>query len=501
MEQDFLELKKKLAEVSAVNSAAAVLSWDQQVYMPAGGAEARAASISALEEIAHAKFISGETGKLIAGTYDWAQGLGADSFEASYLRAARRDYDKAAKLPSEFVGEFSRAVSAAINAWTKARADSDFGAFTPHLRKILDLNLRKAQILGFKDSPYDALLDLYEPGATKAALEPVFKELTAGLKPLIKELNARAGAVRNDIVKGDFDENAQLALVNEIVAALGYDFSRGRQDRSAHPFTTDFSVNDVRITTRTHRDYLPAAIYGSVHECGHALYGQGTPGDFDFTPLAGGASLGVHESQSRFWENVVGRSLPFCRWLLPLLRKHFPGKFDKVGAEELYAAVNLSAPSLIRVESDEVNYNLHIMLRFEIETAMLEGRLKVADAPEFWNARMQEYLGVKPAKASEGILQDIHWAYGMIGYFPTYTLGNLISAQLAEKLTLDLPGWKEMPGRGEFAPILGWLRKHIHSQGRKYLPEQLLRREIGEGVRVEPFLNYIRGKYSKLYGF
>jgi len=501
MEKKFLELKKKLSEVSAINSAAAVLSWDQQVFMPPGGAGARAASISALEELAHVKFTADETGALIDGAYAWAQSLGEDSFEASYLRAARRDYDKVKKLPSEFVGEFSRATSEAIDAWAKARAGSDFKAYAPHLQKVLDLNLRKADYLGYKTSPYDALLDLYEPGATKAMLEPIFKKLADGLKPVIKEINARAGSVSNDILKGDFDEDVQMALVNEIVAALGYDLSRGRQDRSAHPFTTDFSVNDVRITTRTHRDYLPAAVYGSIHECGHALYGQGTPKEFDFTPLAGGASLGVHESQSRFWENVVGRSLPFCRWLLPLLRKHFPGKFDKVNAEELFVAVNRSAPSLIRVESDEVNYNLHIMLRFEIETAMLEGRLKVADAPAFWNAKMQEYFGIVPAKDSEGILQDIHWSLGVIGYFPTYSLGNLISAQLAEKLDKDLPGWKEMPERGDFAPVLAWLRKHIHSQGRKYLPEQLLKRELGEGLRVEPFLNYIKAKYSKIYGF
>jgi carboxypeptidase Taq len=501
MEPKFLELKKKLSEVSAISSAAAVLSWDQQVYMPAGGAEARGASISALEELAHVKFTAQETGRLIDETSAWARDLGEDSFEASYLRAARRDYDKAVKLPAEFVGEFSRATSSAIDAWTKARANSDFKAFSPHLQKILDLNLRKAQIYGYKASPYDALLDLYEPGATKAMLEPVFKKLADGLKPVIQEINARGGSVSNDIVKGDFDEAAQLALVNEIVAALGYDFTRGRQDRSAHPFTTDFSVNDVRITTRPHRDYLPAAIYGSIHEAGHAMYGQGTPKNFDFTPLAGGASLGVHESQSRFWENIVGRSLPFCRWLLPLLQKYFPGKFDKVNAEQLFVAVNRSAPSMIRVESDEVNYNLHIMLRFEVETALLEGRLKIADAPAFWNSKMKDYFGITPAKDSEGILQDIHWSLGAMGYFPTYTLGNLISAQIAEKLDRDLPGWKVLPEKGDFAPILAWLREHIHSQGRKYLPEQLLKRELGEGIKVEPFLRYIKDKYSRIYGF
>lgn len=501
MEQKFTELKNRIREVSAINSAAAVLSWDQQVYMPPGGAEARAVSLSALEELAHAKFTAPETGRLIDALYAWAQGLGEDSFEASYLRALKRDHEKAVKLPPEFVGEFSRATSEAINAWAKARAESDFEAFAPHLQKVLDLNLRKAQILGYKASPYDALLDLYEPGATKAELKPVFKELTAGLKPLIKEINARGSAVSNSLVRGEFDEEVQLKLANKIVAAMGYDFTRGRQDRSAHPFTTDFSVNDVRITTRTEKDYLPAAIYGSVHECGHALYGQGTPAGFDLTPLAGGASLGIHESQSRFWENIVGRSLPFCVWLLPLLREHFPGKFDAASPEQLYAAVNRSAPSLIRVEADEVNYNLHIMLRFEIETALLEGALKVEDAPEFWNAKMKEFFGLAPEKASDGILQDIHWSLGAMGYFPTYTLGNLVSAQLAAKMDKDIPGWRDLPAKGDFAPILGWLGKHVHAHGRKYLPARLLQKELGEGVKVEPFLRYVKEKYSKLYGF
>jgi carboxypeptidase Taq len=500
MEKKFAELKQRMREVSAINSAAAVLGWDQQVYMPPGGGEARAASLSALEELAHVKFTAPETGRLIDALFAWAQGLGEDTFEASFLRAVKRDHEKAVKLPAELVGEFSRVTSEAINAWAKAREGSDFEAFAPHLQKILDLNLRKAEILGHKDSPYDALLDLYEPGATKAELKPVFTELTAGLKPLIKEINARAGAVSDALVRGEFDEDVQLKLANRIVAAMGYDFSRGRQDRSAHPFTTGFSVNDVRITTHTRRDFLPDVIYGSVHECGHALYWQGVPAEFDLTPLADGASLGIHESQSRFWENIVGRSLPFCAWLLPLLREHFPGKFDAATPEQLYAAVNRSAPSMIRVDADEVNYNLHVMLRFEIETALLESRLKVADAPEFWNARMKEFFGIVPRNAAEGILQDIHWSLGSIGYFPTYTLGTLVSAQLAEKMDKDIPGWRELKDGG-FAPILGWLRQHVHAHGRKYLPGRLLQKELGEGVKVQPFLRYVKTKYSALYGF
>jgi carboxypeptidase Taq len=501
MREKFNLLKQKYSEVADISSATSVLHWDQQVYMPRGGGAARARAISALEELAHRKFTAPETGKLIAETYDWAQALGHDSFEASYLRAVKRDYDQAAKLPAEFVAEFSKTVSEAIGAWTQARADSNFGAFAPWLEKILELNIKKAEILGFKNSPYDALLDLYEPGIKKEHIEPLFSELAKGLKPIMKSISANAVAVSNDCLRGDFDEDAQLRLANEIVRDLGYDLERGRQDRSAHPFTIDFSINDVRITTRTIKNQFTAAIYGSIHECGHALYGQGSPQEFEGTPLSGGASLGVHESQSRFWENVVGRSLGFCKWVLPKYRKHFPGKFDALSPEDLYKAVNKSAPSFIRVEADEVTYNLHIMLRFEIETMLLERKLKVADAPEFWNARMKDYFGLTPKKASDGILQDIHWSMGSMGYFPTYTLGNLLSAQISEKISQELGGTEARIEKGDFKPILAWLRKNIHAHGRKYLPDELLKKAINDQLRVEPFLDYIRNKYSKIYGF
>ena len=501
MENKFKELRRIYEEVAAVGSANAVIQWDQQVYMPPGGADARARAISALEEISHRKFTSPDTGRLIARTYDWAQAKGHDSFEAGYLRAIKRDYDKAVKLPPEFVAEMSRESSLGIETWTKAKKESDFSVFSPSLEKLLDLNIRKAELLGFEESPYDALLDLYEPGLKKSALEPLFSRLSAGLKPVIKKIGSRKKLVSNAMLKGDFDEDRQLKLVNKITAALGYDFTRGRQDRSAHPFTTEFSVDDVRITTRTHRDYLGAALYGSIHECGHALYGQGTAREFDFTPLAGGASLGVHESQSRLWENIIGRSEPFCRWLLPVLAEYFPGNFAKASPEELYKAVNMAGPSLVRVEADEVTYNLHIMLRFELETLLLEKKLKVKDAPELWNAKMREYFGLAPANDSEGVLQDIHWAYGMFGYFPTYAIGNLLSAQLFSKLSSEITGAGALIEKGDFKPVLGWLRKNIHAHGRKYLPDELIKRAINDELRVEPFIDYIRNKYSKIYGF
>ncbi|MCM2266599.1 MAG: carboxypeptidase M32 [Elusimicrobiales bacterium] len=501
MEKKFSQLRRKYEEVAALGSAASVLGWDQRVYMPPKGAEARGRALAALEETLHVKFTAPETGALIAELYDWAQARGGDSFEAAYLRALKRDYDKAVKLPAAFVSEFSLACTAAYEAWHKAKQASDFSVFAPHLEKMLQLNLRKAAILDPKAAPYDALLDIYEPGMTRARLDAIFAELLAGLKPVIKAIAAKSGKVSDAPFRGDFDPAAQLRLADELVKALGFDFDRGRQDRSPHPFTTGGSINDIRITTRAHADWLPACVYASIHECGHALYELGSPQDFEFTPLAGGASLGMHESQSRFWENVVGRSRPFAAWALPLYRKHFPGKFDNLTPEDLYRAANKSAPSLVRVEADEVTYNLHIALRYEIETMLLDGSLKVKDAPAMWNSRMKDYLGIAPANDAEGILQDVHWSQGTLGYFPTYTLGNLAAAQLFNAMKRDLGDTDALVARGEFAPLLAWLGGKIHVHGRKYLPEELLQRAIGEKLSVGPFVDYIKAKYSEIYGF
>lgn len=501
MEKKFAELRKKFEEVAALGSAAGLLGWDQRVFMPAKGAEARGKAMAALEEILHLKFTSPEMGRLIGEVYDWAQAKGHDSFEASYLRVLKRDYDKEVKLPASLVTEFSLACTAAYEAWVKARKASDFSVFAPHLEKMVDLNLRKAEILSPGADPYDAMLDLYEPGMTRAKLDTLFGELLAGLKPVIRGIAESKADVPDAPLRGDFDEAAQMRLADDIVRRLGFDFERGRQDRSPHPFTGGSSRNDVRITTRTQREWLPACIYASIHECGHALYELGSPEEFEFTPLGGGASLGMHESQSRFWENILGRSREFIEWSLPLYREHFPGKFDRFSAEDIYRAANRSGASLIRVEADEVTYNLHIALRYELETLLLDRKLKVKDAPELWNAKMKEYLGITPPGDADGILQDVHWSQGTLGYFPTYTLGNLVSAQLYNAMKKDLGDTGSLARKGDFAPILRWLGEKVHVHGRKYEPEELLKKSIGEEMRVAPFVEYIRGKYSELYGF
>lgn len=501
MREKFEELRKRYEEAAALGSARAVLAWDQRVTMPPGGAPARARAMSALARTAHARATAPEIGRLIEETWDWAQAEGPDSFEAAYLRVLKRDYDREVRLPSEFVGEFSAAASAAMAAWESAKKNSDFPSFAPHLEKIVELNRRKADLLSPGAPAYDTLLDLYEPGMRRSELEPLLKDLAEGLKPVIKAISERHTAVSDEVLKGDFEEGAQMALADEVVKGLGFDFSKGRQDRSAHPFTTGFSLSDVRITTWTMRDWLPASIYASIHECGHALYAMGAPAEFDFTPLAGGAGLGVHESQSRFWENTIGRGRPFCEWLLPKMRKHFPGRFDRVSPEQLYFAVNKSGPSFIRVEADEVTYDMHIALRFSLETALLDGTLKVKDLPEAWNAGMKEYFGIVPGSDAEGVLQDVHWSQGTIGYFPTYSLGNLMAAQLNEAMRADIPEMDAMTARGEFGPILAWLREKVHRHGAKYLPAELLRKAIGRDVEAGPFLSYIKKKYSAIYGF
>ncbi|MEI7529763.1 MAG: carboxypeptidase M32 [Elusimicrobiota bacterium] len=502
MKNKFEELRKRCEEMAALGSAGALLGWDQNVYMPPKGAQARGRTLAVISELAHHKLTCKETGTLIADLYDWAQAKGYDSFEAAFLRAIKRDYDQEVKIPAELVKEISLATTASFEAWHKARKASDFAMFAPHLEKVAELNLRKAEALGYDKSPYDALLDLYDAGMRREKLDGIFAELAAGLTPVIKAINERAGKVSSAPFKGDFAPAAQLSLALEIAKALGYDLEAGRQDLAAHPFSSGIlSPDDVRITTRTQADWLPACVYASIHETGHALYEQGFPGDFAFTPLASAASLGVHESQSRFWENLIGRSRPFAAWALPLYRKHFPGKFDSLTPEDIYRAANRSEASLIRVEADEVTYNLHIALRYELETQLLDRSLKIKDAPELWNAKMKEYFGITPANDAEGILQDVHWGYGMIGYFPSYTIGNLISAQLYAAIRKDLPGMDAMIEKGEFAPLLAWLRRKVHAQGRKYQPEELLDRATGQKLSVKPFVEYIKTKYSALYGF
>jgi carboxypeptidase Taq len=501
MREKFEILKERLAEIKDLQSLSALAGWDQEVYMPEKAGDGRACALAAIDKAVQEKLTSPETGALLDDCADWAAAQDPDSDEAALLRVVRRDYERAKKLPVEFIMERSKASSEAINVWTRARAANDYAQYLPCLEKAVSLARREADYVGYRDNRYDALLDVYEPGMTKAVLDKTFAGLREGLLPIYKSILARKDAVSDDMLKAGCDESGQMVFVDEIVKAMGFDFSRGRQDKSAHPFTTTFGMNDVRITTRTDKNWLPGALYSSMHECGHALYEQGYPPSFARTQLADGASMGVHESQSRLWENIIGKSLPFCRWLLPRMQKHFPGAFDGMTPEQLYRAVNRVAPSHIRTESDEVTYNLHIILRYDIETALLSGMIKTKDAPALWNELAEKYIGIRPDTFSDGILQDIHWAMGYIGYFPTYALGNLMSAQFYAQASSDMPALAGNLESGDFAPLLGWLREHVHRHGRKYTSPQLLRRATGAELSHGPFVNYLRDKYSQIYGF
>jgi carboxypeptidase Taq len=494
------QLKARLAEIHDINKAAALLSWDQQTYMPRGAVGARAEQLATLSRLAHAMFIDDATGRLLDAAAPLAERLPYDSDEASLVRVARRDYERARKLPSDFVADMSRAATTARAAWQEARKQSDFAQFQPHLERIVELVIQQADYLGYADHPYDALLDLYEPEMRAADVRKLFAELRDGLTPLVRAVAARPDLVDDSLLKQGYDEQAQVRAGERIIGAIGFDFERGRQDFSAHPFCTSFAPTDVRITTRVSRDFLNEALFGTLHEMGHALYEQGVGPSLFRTPLARGASLGIHESQSRMWENLVGRGRAFWRHFLPLLQETFPEQLGGVDVEEFYRAINRSEPSLIRVEADELTYNLHVMLRFELELALLEGRLAVADLPGAWNELTQQYLGITPPDDGLGVLQDVHWSGGMIGYFPTYTLGNVISAQLFEQARAELGDLDAQFAAGEFGGLLGWLRRNVHAHGRKFTPNELLQRVVGAGVAAGPYLGYLRQKFGELYG-
>jgi len=500
MEEKLQELKTRLGEISDLNKAASLLGWDQQTYMPPGGAAARSEHLATLQKTAHSWFISDEIGQWLQDLGSGAAGWDYDSDEAGLVRVTARDYEKARKVPSELVAEFARVSAMAYEAWARARAESNFSKFQPHLEKIVELNVRLAEALGYQDHIYDPLLDQFEPEMKTAQVAAIFENLKAELLPFVKAISERLDAVDDSVLHKAYDEQQQWDFGVEVIKDFGFDFTRGRQDKSVHPFTTSFSINDVRLTTRVDRLYLPTALFGTLHECGHGLYEQGIDLGLERTSLADGASLGLHESQSRMWENLVGRSREFWSHYFPRLRAFFPDQLAGVNLETFYRAINRVEPSLIRVEADEVTYNMHIMLRFELENEMLEGRVRIADLPDAWNAKMEKYLGIIPPNNAKGVLQDVHWSGGALGYFPTYSLGNLISVQLFDKARADIPGLLDQIRTGQYGELLNWLRQNVHRHGRKYSPPELVKRVTGVDLTATNYVAYIKTKFSEIYG-
>ncbi len=492
------ELKRESATLGAVGS---LLSWDQETYMPNAASDNRAEQSAVLAGLVHERETSKRVGDLLAAC-EADKSLQADARLAANIREMRRDYDLATKLPPELVKELAEVGSKSQHVWKDARAKSDFSIFKPWLEKMVALTRRKAECYGAPKGGelYDALLNEYEPDARAGEIEKVFGPLRGRLSGLIGDLAKGKGPSEAPLgVKVEADRQHRLGL--RVIKALGFDFDAGRLDVTTHPFCSGFGPGDTRLTTRYREERWTDALFGTMHECGHGLYEQGLPKSTLFgQPLARDAGLGIHESQSRMWENFVGRSRAFWEWALPVVNEEFGGALAKFSVDDVYRSVNTAKPSLIRVEADEATYNLHVMLRFGIERAMFNGQLKVSDVPGEWNAGFKDYLGIDVPSDAKGCLQDVHWSFGLFGYFATYALGNLYAAQLWEKINHDIPALQEQIRRGQFGELLAWLRKNIHSAGRQFKAADLCQRVTGRPLGADPLLRHLEGKLRPIYG-
>jgi carboxypeptidase Taq len=500
----------------------AVLQWDQETYLPSRGVEARSEQLALLEGIAHQRLTAPETGSLLmmaGSTPDNPRGdEGLDNIERDFIRVLRRKYDRAVKLPADFVAAAARAEGLSQPAWAHARRNNDFASFLPHLKSMIDFARKKAEFWGFGDRAqpetqrlrpaqpgdraqtlYDGLLDIYEPGMSAAEIGAVFSPLRERLVSLLKKIKL-CPPPDAGFLDQPFDTEKQARFNRRLMDYLGFDTRRGRLDTSAHPFTTSLGSDDIRITTRYFQNNLLSSVFSVIHESGHAFYEMGFAPELRGTCLADGASMAFHESQSRFWENVIGRSRSFWEGFFPVLRDTFPDQLGKVTAETFYRAVNQVKPSLIRVDADEVSYALHIILRFELEKRLISGELEAEALPSVWREYSREYLGVESETDADGVLQDVHWSMGSFGYFPSYALGNLYGLQIRKKIQIDIPDFENAAARGEFDALRGWLNDNIYRWGCRLEPADLLLKITGEKLSVIPFLEYIEEKYTELYG-
>ncbi|MGI6740724.1 MAG: carboxypeptidase M32 [Brevefilum sp.] len=498
LEKKFEQLIELAAELEDLGNIEAVLGWDQSVYMPPGGAEGRGLQSATLGRIMHEKFTSDEVGQLIVDLEAEVGDLNAETDEARMVKVAKRNYEKQTKVPLPLLIESIKATTMGHEAWVKAREQSDFSIFQPHLEKIVDLRKQYADLFKPYDHIYDPLLDDFEPGMKTIEVQEIFNELRPQQVALIQAI-AEKQPPDNSFIKQDYDEEKQELFGRYVITRFGYDWNRGRLDVTAHPFTTSFGHGDVRITTRYLKDDGGSALFSTMHEAGHAMYGQGVDKKYNRHPLNGSSSLAIHESQSRLWENLIGRSKEFWSFFYPSLQMLFPEHLGNVSQQDFYRGINKIEPSFIRVEADEATYNLHVMLRLEIEIGLMEGTIEVKDLPEIWNAKMEEYLGVTPSNDAEGVLQDVHWSGGMIGYFSTYALGNLASVQLWDKMLEDHPNIPDEIAQGKFDTILGWMREKVHRFGSKFEPQEIMLKATGSKITPEPYMRYLQTKYGELY--
>ena len=499
MEPKFQELKRYLMEINDLSSAASILHWDQTTYMPLGGAAARGRQLATLSRLAHEKFTDSKIGKLLDDLQSYEESLPYDSDDASLIRVTRRGYEKATKVPSPFMAEVQNHAAESYQVWTTARPENDFAAVQPYLEKTLDLSRQLADFFPGYEHIADPLIDFADEGMKASIVRPLFAELREKLVPIMSTITAQPAA-DDSCLRQTFPEAQQLEFADDVIKRFGYDFERGRRDMTHHPFMTKFSIGDVRITIRTKEDDLSEGLFSMTHEAGHALYEQGTCTDYEGLPLDGGPSSGIHESQSRLWENIVGRSRGFWNFFYPRLQSTFPNQLGNVPIDTFYRAINKVERSLIRTDADEVTYNLHVMLRFDFELDLLEGKLAVKDLPEAWRERFQADFGIVPPDDRDGVLQDVHWyAGGIGGGFQGYTLGNILGAQFFATALEAHPEITSEIEAGKFGTLHDWLKENIYQHGSKYTTPELIERVTGGPLRIEPYIHYLRSKYGELY--
>lgn len=494
------ELKERLYEINDLQMILFLLDWDQSTYMPPRGGAAREHQMATLQQIAHEKFTDKRIGELLMALSPYAQTLSYDDDTASLLRITQRNYDRAVKIPAKYASELAHLNAKSYNAWTIARAEDNFGAIQPLLEKKLEMSRKLADFLPNHKHVADPWIAESDFGMTVTTIRPIFDDLRRWLTALVRDITNKP-EVDNSFLYRHYPAQAQLAFTEKAVHNYGYDFSRGRQDLTHHPFMTKFSLGDIRITTRVFERDGASALFSSLHEAGHAMYEQGINQKFEGSPLAHGTSSGVHESQSRLWENIVGRSRGFWQHFYPQFQATFPSQLQDVSLDQFYRGINKVERSLIRVEADEVTYNLHVIIRFELELEMLEGKLAIADLPKAWRERYGDYLGIIPEDDKDGCMQDVHWFSGAIGgAFQGYTLGNIMASQFYEAALQAHPEIPDEIAKGKFSTLLHWLQKNIYQHGAKYTTAELLQRVTGGPLSLEPYKRYIETKYSELYG-
>lgn len=501
-DQDYAKLYKLSHHARILSGISSLLNWDQETYMPQGAASIRALQEATLAGMIHEQKSNKKFRSALAKLIDIPSGtiLATDLSQEKQaaLKQWRRDYIQDHALPKKFVTEFAKLSSHSVLAWREAKQTNSFSKFAPFLEKLIDMSRKKADFLGYQKHPYDALLNQFEPDMTTEQTSLIFTDLKKSIVSLLKKISA-SKQIDDRFLHGDFPHDKQLEFSHLILKDMGYSLEHGRLDLSSHPFSSSSHPTDSRITTRIHPTSVMSCISVILHEAGHALYEMGLPQEHYGSPLGDAISLGMHESQSRWWETRIGQSQPFWQYYLPLLKKQFKGKFDRVDLKTFYRAINKVEPSLIRVDADEVTYPLHVILRFELERALIEGTLDVKQIPEAWNAKMKELLGIEPTTNADGCLQDIHWAMGAFGYFPTYTLGNIYAAQLFESFEKKHPDWESKVAAGNLLFITQWLHEAVHRHGRRYTSEEVLKKATGKAATPKPYIAYLQNKYQSIY--